>query len=40
MGGLRNQVKLISKDGVEAWPDMGKDEVADRLAAMIAEKLA
>ncbi|WP_313613516.1 bifunctional phosphopantothenoylcysteine decarboxylase/phosphopantothenate--cysteine ligase CoaBC [Agrobacterium sp.] len=40
MGGLRNQVKLISKDGVEAWPDLGKDEVADRLAAMIAEKLA
>ncbi|MBD9385733.1 bifunctional phosphopantothenoylcysteine decarboxylase/phosphopantothenate--cysteine ligase CoaBC [Agrobacterium sp. AGB01] len=40
MGGLRNQVKLISKDGVEAWPDMGKDEVADRLAAVIAEKLA
>jgi phosphopantothenoylcysteine decarboxylase / phosphopantothenate---cysteine ligase len=39
MGGLRNQVKLISKDGVEAWPDMGKDEVADRLAAVIAERL-
>lgn len=40
MGGLRNQVKLISKDGIETWPDMGKDEVADRLAAIIAEKLA
>ncbi|MNF01589.1 Coenzyme A biosynthesis bifunctional protein CoaBC [compost metagenome] len=40
MGGLRNQVKLISKDGVEAWPEMGKDEVAERLAVVIAERLA
>jgi phosphopantothenoylcysteine decarboxylase/phosphopantothenate--cysteine ligase len=31
MGGTRNQVHLISADGVEDWPDMPKDEVAERL---------
>ncbi|TXI00875.1 MAG: bifunctional phosphopantothenoylcysteine decarboxylase/phosphopantothenate synthase, partial [Rhizobium sp.] len=38
MGGTRNRVKIISHDGVEQWPDLGKDEVAARLAALIAEK--
>lgn len=40
MGGDRNSVKIISADGVEAWPDLDKTEVAKRLAALIAEKLA
>ncbi|CAH0190083.1 Coenzyme A biosynthesis bifunctional protein CoaBC [Agrobacterium fabrum] len=40
MGGDRNSVKIISADGVEAWPDLDKAEVAKRLAALIAEKLA
>ncbi len=40
MGGTRNRVKIISADGVDAWPDLGKDEVAERLAALIAERLA
>ncbi|MBP1851456.1 bifunctional phosphopantothenoylcysteine decarboxylase/phosphopantothenate--cysteine ligase CoaBC [Rhizobium halophytocola] len=40
MGGDNNQVKLISKDGVEAWPDLPKEEVADRLAEWITLKLA
>ncbi|WP_320201184.1 bifunctional phosphopantothenoylcysteine decarboxylase/phosphopantothenate--cysteine ligase CoaBC [Agrobacterium sp. rho-13.3] len=40
MGGDRNSVKIISKDGVEAWPDLDKTEVAKRLAALIAERLA
>jgi phosphopantothenoylcysteine decarboxylase/phosphopantothenate--cysteine ligase len=39
MGGTRNSVKLIRRDGIEQWPDLSKDEVADRLAAMIAERL-
>ncbi|WP_337268040.1 bifunctional phosphopantothenoylcysteine decarboxylase/phosphopantothenate--cysteine ligase CoaBC [Oryzifoliimicrobium ureilyticus] len=39
MGGARNQVKLIGHDGVEAWPDLDKDEVAARLAALVAERL-
>ncbi len=40
MGGDRNSVKIISKTGIDAWPDLDKAEVARRLAALIAEKLA
>lgn len=40
MGGKRNRVALISRDGVERWPEMSKNEVADRLVALIAERLA
>ncbi|APG89695.1 bifunctional phosphopantothenoylcysteine decarboxylase/phosphopantothenate--cysteine ligase CoaBC [Sinorhizobium americanum] len=39
MGGDRNRVKLIARDGIEEWPEMGKDDVADKLAALIAAKL-
>ncbi|MDL2404700.1 bifunctional phosphopantothenoylcysteine decarboxylase/phosphopantothenate--cysteine ligase CoaBC [Rhizobium calliandrae] len=38
MGGTRNSVKLIRHDGVEQWPDLEKDEVAARLATVIAEQ--
>ncbi|WP_209903629.1 MULTISPECIES: bifunctional phosphopantothenoylcysteine decarboxylase/phosphopantothenate--cysteine ligase CoaBC [unclassified Rhizobium] len=40
MGGMRNQVKIISETAIEAWPDLGKDEVAMRLAELIAARLA
>lgn len=40
MGGDRNRVKLISHSGIEEWPDLSKDEVAARLAALIAERLS
>lgn len=40
MGGIRNQVKIISANGVDAWPDLSKDEVADRIARLIAERLS
>ena len=40
MGGSRNEVTLISAIGAEAWPEMSKDEVANRLAGKIAEALA
>lgn len=40
MGGDRNRVKLISASGIEEWPDLRKDEVADRLAALVAERLS
>ncbi|MEM5471228.1 bifunctional phosphopantothenoylcysteine decarboxylase/phosphopantothenate--cysteine ligase CoaBC [Hoeflea sp. AS60] len=40
MGGDRNRVRIVSKDGVEDWPDLSKDEVAERLAARIAERMA
>lgn len=39
MGGDRNRVKIVSKSGVEEWPDMSKQEVAIRLAALIAGRL-
>jgi phosphopantothenoylcysteine decarboxylase/phosphopantothenate--cysteine ligase len=38
MGGDRNEVRLVSRNGVEEWPEMTKEEVAARLAALIAER--
>ena len=38
MGGPRNQVHLITADGAEAWPDLAKEEVAERLAQRIAKQ--
>lgn len=40
MGGDRNRVKIISASGVDEWPDLGKNEVAERLAAEIAKRLS
>ena len=40
MGGTENAVTLISDAGAEAWPRMGKDAVARRLAQRVAEALA
>jgi len=40
MGGLENEVHLITAEGVEDWPRMAKEAVAARLAARIAEALA
>ena len=37
MGGSENAVTLISEDGAENWPRMGKDAVAVKLAERIAE---
>lgn len=39
MGGDENQVLLITRAGAEAWPRMGKDAVARKLAAEIANAL-
>ena len=39
MGGERNRVAIVSKAGIEEWPEMSKGEVAARLAAMIADRL-
>jgi phosphopantothenoylcysteine decarboxylase/phosphopantothenate--cysteine ligase len=38
MGGQRNQVHLITRDGVEDWPEMSKDEVARRLIDQISKE--
>jgi len=39
MGGSENAVTLISEDGAEDWPRMGKDEVARKLAERISAAL-
>src|SRR5690606_6884501 len=39
MGGDRNRVRIVSADGVEEWPEMGKDEVARKLADLVATRL-
>ncbi|MVA98116.1 bifunctional phosphopantothenoylcysteine decarboxylase/phosphopantothenate--cysteine ligase CoaBC [Nitratireductor sp. CAU 1489] len=40
MGGDRNRVRIVSDNGSDAWSEMTKDEVAARLAALVAERLA
>jgi phosphopantothenoylcysteine decarboxylase/phosphopantothenate--cysteine ligase len=40
MGGNRNTVRLVTREGVEDWPDLPKEEVASRLAARIGEWFA
>jgi phosphopantothenoylcysteine decarboxylase/phosphopantothenate--cysteine ligase len=39
MGGDRNRVRIVSAAGVEEWPELGKAEVAERLANLVAERL-
>lgn len=38
-GGADNTIHLVSADGVEDWPRMSKDDVADRLADRITATL-
>lgn len=40
MGGDQNSVHIVTKEGVESWPKLSKDEVARRLAARIAAQLS
>jgi phosphopantothenoylcysteine decarboxylase / phosphopantothenate---cysteine ligase len=35
MGGMRNTVHLVTHDNVESWPEMSKQEVAERLMARL-----
>ncbi len=39
MGGSENDVTVIDADGAEDWPRMGKEEVARKIAARIAQAL-
>ena len=39
MGGDRNRVHLVRTDGVEDWPEAGKNDVARRLVERIAEEI-
>ena len=36
MGGTMNTVRLVTAEGVEGWPKLAKEEVAERLVARIA----
>ena len=36
MGGASNAVHLVTRDGVESWPSLDKEEVARRLVARFA----
>ena len=40
MGGTENAVTLISEEGAESWPRMGKGEVAAKLAQRIAQAIS
>ncbi|QPC43381.1 bifunctional phosphopantothenoylcysteine decarboxylase/phosphopantothenate--cysteine ligase CoaBC [Kaustia mangrovi] len=40
MGGQENTVHLVTAEGAESWPKLGKDEVARRLVDRIADTLA
>lgn len=39
MGGDTNAVHIVTKDGVEDWPKMGKDHVATKLIERVAGQL-
>ncbi|MDK9696166.1 MAG: bifunctional phosphopantothenoylcysteine decarboxylase/phosphopantothenate--cysteine ligase CoaBC [Siculibacillus sp.] len=39
MGGDRNTVRIVEADGVTDWPDLPKGEVAEKLVALIADRL-
>jgi len=39
MGGARNRVHLVTAQGVEDWPEAGKEEVARHLVARIVREI-
>jgi len=40
MGGARNRVHLVTRNGVEDWPEASKEDVARQLIARVGEFLA
>jgi phosphopantothenoylcysteine decarboxylase/phosphopantothenate--cysteine ligase len=40
MGGDDNTIHIVTRDGIESWPTLDKDEVARRLVARLASDLA
>jgi phosphopantothenoylcysteine decarboxylase/phosphopantothenate--cysteine ligase len=36
-GGSKNRVSLVTKDKVEPWPEMPKEEISTKLVARLAE---
>ena len=39
MGGDRNRVTIIGRDGEEQWPEQDKQAVAEGIAALIVSRL-
>lgn len=39
MGGDRNRVRVLSRAGIEEWPEMSKEQVAEKLAEKITAAL-
>jgi phosphopantothenoylcysteine decarboxylase/phosphopantothenate--cysteine ligase len=39
MGGRHNRVHLVTRDGVEHWPEMTKEQVAHRLIERVSKEL-
>ena len=39
MGGSHNRIHLVTKDGVEDWPEAAKEDVARHLITRIAQEL-
>jgi phosphopantothenoylcysteine decarboxylase/phosphopantothenate--cysteine ligase len=40
MGGGSNKIHIVTRDGIDSWPTLDKDEVARRLIARLARELA
>jgi len=40
MGGARNRIHLVTRDGLEDWPEAAKEEIARHLIRRVAEQLA
>ncbi|MEA2838679.1 MAG: phosphopantothenoylcysteine decarboxylase / phosphopantothenate---cysteine ligase [Methylobacteriaceae bacterium] len=40
MGGDKNTIHIVTRDGIDSWPTLDKDEVARRLIARLAKELA
>jgi phosphopantothenoylcysteine decarboxylase/phosphopantothenate--cysteine ligase len=40
MGGDKNTIHIVTRDGIDSWPTLGKDEVARRLIARLARELS
>jgi phosphopantothenoylcysteine decarboxylase / phosphopantothenate---cysteine ligase len=40
MGGANNAFHVVTKNGVESWPDSPKDVIARKLMEKVADELA
>jgi len=39
MGGDKNAIQIVTREGIDSWPTLDKDEVARRLIARLAKEL-